>query len=100
MLSCVAAPISRRRSDSTAVAVQVVNFVPRVALGELSAHGDQAHHASKAVDLPPFAIAPLDPVEKLGCLFVRKHHADITRRNQRRPGGVKFVAFDKRRAFV
>jgi len=58
------------------------------------------YRASKAVDLPPFAIAPLDSVEKLGRLFARKHHADVPGRNPRRPGGVEFVALGKRRALL
>src|SRR5258708_5934761 len=59
-----------------------------------------SHHPSKAVDLPPFAIAPLDSVEKSDRLFARKHHADVAGRNPRRPDGVKFVALGKRRALV
>jgi hypothetical protein len=54
----------------------------------------------KAVDLRPFAIAPFDLVEKPGRLFARKHHADITGRNPRRPRGVKLVTSGKRRALV
>jgi hypothetical protein len=50
--------------------------------------------------LPPFAIAPLDPVEKPGCLFARKHRADIAGRESRLALCVKFVAFGKRRALV
>jgi hypothetical protein len=56
-----------------------------------------SHHPSKAVDLPPFAIAPLDSVEKPDRLFARKHHADVAGRNPRRPDGVKFAALGKRR---
>ena len=37
-----------------------------------------------APNLLPFAIAPLDPVEKLSGLFLGKHHADIAGRNPRR----------------
>jgi hypothetical protein len=48
----------------------------------------------------PFAIAPLDSVEKLGRLFARRHHAYVAWRNPRRPDGVKFVALGKRRDFV
>jgi len=76
------------------------NFVPRVALGESFAHGNQSIMRRKPVDLPPFAIASFDLVEKPGRLFARKHHADITGRNPRRPHGVKFVALRKRRALV
>ncbi len=51
-------------------------------------------------DLPPFAISPLDPVEKLFRLFGREHHADITGGNPSRTLGVKFMDLDKPRAFV
>jgi hypothetical protein len=51
-------------------------------------------------DLPPFAVAPLDPVEKLLGLFAREHHADITRRNPPRALGIQLMAFDKRHTFV
>jgi hypothetical protein len=54
----------------------------------------------KAVDRPPVAIAPFDPVEKPARLFARKHHADIAGRNPCRPVGVKFVARGKRSALV
>jgi hypothetical protein len=51
-------------------------------------------------NVPPFVIASLDPVEELPGLLVGKHHADITGRNPRGTLRVKFMALDKRHAFV
>jgi hypothetical protein len=50
--------------------------------------------------LPSFVIVPLHPVEELSGFFVGKHHADIAGRNPRRTFRIKFVALDKRHAFV
>jgi len=72
----------------------------RSGVGSFPAPRELAGLGILASNQPPFAIAPLDPVEKQGRLFARKHHADITGRNQCRLDGVKFVAFGKRRAFV
>jgi hypothetical protein len=55
--------------------------------------------AQRGAGLPPFIIAPLNSVEGLSRRFLGKHRADITGRNYRRLGGVKFVALEKRYAF-
>jgi hypothetical protein len=66
----------------------------------LSIIGGATAPTAQLPDLPPFAISPLDPVEELFRLFGREHHADIAGGNPSCTLGVKFMALDKRHAFV
>src|SRR5262249_7401447 len=71
-------PASRRRYQLT----QMLYWAWRLERACQAVRREQS--ASKAVDLPSFAVAPLDSIKKPGRFFARKHHADVAGRNPRR----------------